>query len=202
MIGPAERLRALQARGVAGQTRAFEDTDALGALDAITEERPDVVLIELGFADTPRGAALIKRIKADPTLAVCDLRVVAHDGRDLGQAATSSPPAASLDQRGTRRAPRALMPDGIHVQIDGNAATLINLSLVGAQVLSPTSLRPNQRVRFTLPDQTQPTRCRAAVAWAAFEIPQGRALYRAGIEFVDADQALVARFIQANKDKK
>jgi len=218
VIGPPEHLPALQARGIAGQTDAFDDTDALGALDAITDQRPDVVLIERGFAETPRGMALIKRIKADPTLAACNIRIVAPDGRDTRSAAPgaatgvspSSPAAvatavgtvaeaaATLDQRGTRRAPRAVMPEGIDVQIDGNPATLVNLSPLGAQVISPTSLKPGQRVRFTLPDPTRPARCRGTVAWAAFEIPKGLARYRAGIEFVDADQAAVERFIRAH----
>jgi hypothetical protein len=232
VIGPAEHLPALQARGVVGQTSAFDDTDALGALDAITDQRPDVVLIEHGFAETPRGLALIKRLKADPTLAACNIRVVAPDGRDApladrerasrgvptspAAAAVAAAPAAApattpatapattpqalatLDQRGTRRAPRAVMPEGLDVQIDGNPATLVNLSPLGAQVISPTSLKPSQRIRFTLPDTTQTTRCRATVVWAAFEIPQGLARYRAGIEFVDADQAIVARFIQTH----
>ena len=240
VIGPVEHLPALQARGIEGQTRAFEDTDALGALDAITKDRPDVVLIERGFADTPRGAALVKRIKADPALTACSIRVVGPDGRDPGRGDTSSPvlghgaignsapavapastrpsPAAALaaapsttpateeklDQRGTRRAPRTTMPDGVDVQIDGNAATLIDLSSLGAQVVSPTSLKPSQRIRLVLPDPTQPARCRSAVVWAAFEIPKGLARYRAGIEFVDADQTLVARFVRARavKNKK
>jgi hypothetical protein len=34
---------------------------------------------------------------------------------------------------------------GIEVTIDGNPAALINLSVVGAQVVSPTILKPNQR---------------------------------------------------------
>ena len=224
VIGPVKYLPTLEARGVQGETRAFEDTDALGALDAITEERPDVVLIERGFADSPRGAALIKRIKADPTLAACDIRVVGSDGRDTRRAdpssaglrqgpsgtpggavgspaaavaAAPSTAAAKLDQRGTRRVPRTVMPEGVDIELDGHPATLINLSTLGAQVVSPISLKPSQRVRVTLIDPTEPTRCRATVAWAAFEIPNGLARYRAGVQFVDADQALVARFIQA-----
>ena len=224
VVAPAEHLPALEARGIEGQTRAFEDTDALGALDAITEDRPDVVLLERGFADSPRGAALIKRIRADATLAACNIRVVGPDGRDTERGATPAaapggtapvhapaspavpspaPAAAStLDQRGTRRAPRAVMPEGIDVLIDGNPATLIDLSPIGAQVVSPTSLKPHQRVRLLLPDQTQPARCRAAVVWAAFEIPRGLARYRAGIQFVDADQTLLARFIQKKATNK
>ena len=110
------------------------------------------------------------------------------------------PPAvAPLDQRGTRRAPRFQIVEGIEVQIDGNAAALVDLSTLGAQVISQVILKPNQRIRFTLVDPPRQTRCRAAVAWAAFEIPKGTACYRAGIEFFGADQEFVARFIQANK---
>jgi len=40
------------------------------------------------------------------------------------------------------------------------------------------------------------------VIWAAFEIPKGLASYRAGIEFIDADQVVVAHFIKANTETK
>ena len=108
-------------------------------------------------------------------------------------------PAAPLDQRGTRRAPRFRMVDGIEVQIDGSPATLVDLSLVGAQVVSSTILKPNQRIRVILPNGTPPVRVAAAVAWAFFEIPKGGARYRAGVEFFDADQAVLTRFIETNK---
>ena len=42
-------------------------------------------------------------------------------------------------------------------------------------------------------------RIRSAVVWALFEMPKGIPRYRAGIEFFDADQEAVARFIEANK---
>lgn len=157
----------MQARGVEGQTRAFEDTDALGALDAIADDRPDVVLIERGFAESSRGAALIKRIKADPALTACNIRVVGPDGRDagrddpsstsLGRAASGSPVVADtapsgvakLDQRGTRRAPRAVMPEGVTVQLDGNPTTLVNLSYFGAQIIcaDEPKTRPTHQAR-------------------------------------------------------
>ena len=37
--------------------------------------------------------------------------------------------------------------------VDGNPATLVDLSTGGAQVLSATVLKPNQRVRVTLADE-------------------------------------------------
>jgi hypothetical protein len=85
------------------------------------------------------------------------------------------------------------------VLVDGNPATLIDLSLVGAQVISASTLRPNQRLRMSLPDAIRPIRFSAGVAWAAFEMPKGGPRYRAGIEFYDADADAVGRFIDSNK---
>ena len=217
LIASPEHLKVLKERNDLEGAVAFSDADALRALDVITRQRPGVVALERLFASTSRGAALINRIKADPSLSTCEIRIVAHDSeysrvspRRPGEAPAAAaapaavaeaPPAAAapLDQRGTRRAPRHKIVDGVDVQIDGNPAALLDLSLVGAQVVSPTVLKPNQRVRFSLSDGTRPSRFSAAVAWASFEIPKGAPRYRAGIEFFDADPATVTRVIDANK---
>ena len=216
LIASPEHLSVLKERNDLEGAVAFSDADALRALDLITRQRPGVVALERLFASTSRGAALINRIKADPTLAACEIRIVAHDSeysrvspRRPGEAPAASAPAAvaeappaaaaPLDQRGTRRAPRFRIVDGVDVQIDGNPATLLDLSLVGAQVVSATVLKPNQRIRFALTDGARPTRFSAAVAWASFEIPKGAPRYRAGIEFFDADPATVTRIIETRK---
>ena len=49
---------------------------------------------------------------------------------------------------------------------DGNAAALIDLSAVGAQVLSTKMLKPNQRIRLTLPEGKTAIRCTGSIAWA------------------------------------
>jgi len=233
LIAAPEHLPALKEHGFA-EALAFSDADALKALEAITREKPPVIALEKLFAATSRGAALIKRIKADPSLAGCEIKIVAHDGKPLtpkkkkdapAPAATPAPAAAApvpepppapapapavavapapaaaapLDQRGTRRAPRFSVTKGIEVMIDGNPAALINLSTVGAQVVSPTILKPNQRVRMTLPDADGPIRLMAGVAWAAFEMPKSGPVYRAGIEFYDAEAGNLDRFIDSNK---
>jgi hypothetical protein len=224
LIAAPEHLPALKEHGFA-EALAFADGDALKALEAITREKPPVVALEKLFAATSRGAALIKRIKADPSLTGCEIRIVAHDGKPLtpkkkkdapapvepppppapapAVAAAPAPPVAApatpLDQRGTRRAPRFNVTQGIEVMIDGNPAALINVSTVGAQVVSPTILKPNQRVRMTLPDADGPIRLMAGVAWAAFEMPKSGPVYRAGIEFYDAETGNLDRFIVANK---
>ena len=205
LVAAPEYLPALQEQGDFGDALAFSDADALKALEAITRDRPKVIALETQFAATSRGAALIKRIKADPKLRKCEIRVVSLEG-DSEEFSQSDPTlrgaeteAVKLDQRGTRRAQRAKIVDGVEVLIDGSPAMLIDLSVVGAQVVSPTILRPNQRVRMILPDEERPIRCVAGVAWAAFEMPKSGPRYRAGIEFFDAESDNLDRFIEQNK---
>ena len=192
----------------------FSDADALCALDVITARRPGLVVLERLFAATPRGAALINRIKADPALEQSEIRVLSHDSdyaRVLPRAAARAngaaaavaesvsravpAPDAPLDRRGTRRAPRFKMAGQVEVLIDGKAAGLIDLSTCGAHVTSPTILRPNQRVRMALSDDAGVVKFSAAVAWASFEMPpEAGPRYRAGINFVDADGPSVDAF--------
>ncbi len=215
IIGPPDTLAALTAHAHASEVYSFSDADALEALDEITRRQPPVVVLDRLFAATSRGAALINRIKADPALDRTEIRIVSPEtGRarvsprlaadphaEPVPAAAAAATAPALDQRGTRRAPRFRLAKGIEVLIDGNPATLVDLSAVGAQVVSATILRPNQRVRLTLPDPSRPLRFSAVVAWAAFELPKTppSAQYRAGVAFVDADPAAVTAFAQAVK---
>jgi CHASE2 domain-containing sensor protein len=204
IVAAPEHLPALQEQGDFADALAFSDADALKALEAITRDRPKVIALEKQFSATSRGAALIKRIKADPKLRKCEIRIVSHDGDNeevdaepASRGAQAAP--VRLDQRGTRRAPRVKIVDGVEVLIDGSPATLIDLSVAGAQVISLTILRPNQRVRMILPDEERPIRCVAGVAWAAFEMPKSGPRYRAGIEFFDAESGNLDRFIEQNK---
>jgi hypothetical protein len=201
IVAAPEYLPALQEQDEFGDALAFSDADALRALEAITRDRPKVIALERQFAVTSRGVALIKRIKADPKLRKCEIRVVSHEGESEEVQQPASPEAApvKLDQRGTRRAARVKIVEGVEVLIDGSPATLIDLSVVGAQVISLTILRPNQRVRMTLPDEERPIRCVAGVAWAAFEMPKSGPRYRAGIEFFDAESGNLDRFIEQNR---
>ena len=208
LIASPEYLPALRERKELGEVVAFPDTDALKALDLITRQRPKVVALERDFAATSRGTALINRIKADPSLTECEIRIISHDNGDGTTSPdsvveTAAPPvvAAPLDQTGTRRAPRFNITDGVEVQVDGKPAALINLSLVGAQVLSPTILKPNQRVRFILADKPKAVRIGSVIAWAAFELPKAGPRYRAGVEFLEADQAAVQKIIDAKRKK-
>jgi len=201
LIATPEHLARLKGHdGLAG-AQAFADSDALRALETITRQRPSLVALDATFAKTSRGAALINRIKADPALTSCEIRLIVPDetSADRGSGAATPAMLGPLDYRGTRRATRFTMKDGIEMLIDGNPTSLVDLSLVGAMVISPTILRPNQRVRVSLPDARRALRFGGAVAWAAFELLGARPRYRAGIEFFTADDAAIQQFIDANK---
>ena len=214
LIAAPEHLQALKERDEFIDAQVFSDAEALRALEVITRKRPDVVALERGFASTTRGAALINRIKADPKLATCEIRVVAPDsgysrtpaaagtstdGAAVAVAAAPAVAPAPLDQRGTRRAPRVRIVDGVEVLVDGNTATLVDLSTVGAQIVSPTILKPNQRVRMSIAHGHKPLRINAGVAWASFELVKTGPRYRAGVEFFDAEPERVQKFIDAKK---
>jgi PilZ domain-containing protein len=213
LIASAEHLPALKEREDFSDAQAFSDAEALRALEVITRKRPDVVALERVFAATTRGAALINRIKADPKLSSCEIRIIAHDSDYSRVAAGGSPPstdgaavavaeapaAAPLDQRGTRRAPRVRVVDGVEVIVDGNAATLVDISIVGAQVISVTILKPNQRVRLSINDGKKAIRVGAGVAWASFELAKSGPRYRAGIEFFDAEPEPLQKFIESKQ---
>lgn len=210
LIGSAELLPHLKDRTGSdpGDLLQFTDVDALRALEAITERKPAVVAIEKEFAATPRGSALINRIKADPTLTSCEIRIVSPTaepvkvtkGKGPEPSVVAGAPPAPLDQRGTRRAPRFRVSGQVEVLVDGNLAILVDLSTIGAQVLSPTVLKPNQRVRMSLSDEHSSVRFNASVAWASFEIPKNtNPRYRAGIEFIDADKSAVNAYLARHK---
>ncbi len=222
---------------VEGEVLTFADTEPIQALQAIMEQRPGLVVLERLFAATPRGAALINRIKSDPQLSHAEVRVMSHTGdytRQVVKPSTASAPPAgqpaastgtiatgtataaqttatqvataegtkALDWQGTRRAPRFRVRAGVELQLDGNPAAVIDLSTVGAQVLSPTVLRPNQKVRITIPIEDLQMRFRGAIAWAKFELPKApvkSAQYRAGVEFTDADAMAIDSFTNRHK---
>ena len=90
----------------------FADTDAHMAMEVITRERQKIIALERVFASSRRGVALMDRIKGDPALAKTEVRIVL-----------------------SRQAPR-IQVSSMHVIIDGNPAIVVDLSMMGAQVVS------------------------------------------------------------------
>jgi hypothetical protein len=213
LIGLADTLPSLQEQlDPSAEVQTFTESEALEALDHIIRTKPAVVAMQDEFADSSRGQALINRIKDDATLSDVEVRVMAknaaknrvavkrgkHGGTAAAVAVDESKP---LDQKGTRRAPRTRIKDGVEVAVDGNPAALVDLSQVGAQVVSATVLKPNQRVRIIMGDGKGAVKCAGSIAWAAFEMPKGMPTrYRAGIDWgVVPEAANVEGFAKKHK---
>jgi hypothetical protein len=215
LIGPEDALPSLQERlDPTAEVQSFNESEALEALDHIIRTKPALVAMQDEFADSSRGQALINRIKDDASLSDVEVRVMARNaannrvavkrgshGGGGGAVAVADQPKPALDQKGTRRAPRIRIKDGVEVAVDGNPAALVDLSTVGAQVVSPTVLKPNQRVRVTMGEGKTVVRCAGAIAWAAFEMPKGMPTrYRAGIDWgVTPEAPNVEGFAKKNK---
>jgi len=185
---------------------ALDESDTHGLIDVLVRRRPKVVVLERRFLSTAKGSALVHRLRHDEDLPRVEIRVLPTEHAvtlttSHSPLATSPAAVAALAQPiagSIRRAVRVVIPDGVHVQVDGVPAALIDLSTLGAQVVSSRALRPNQRVRLQFTDEYGAVvRAHAGVAWSAFELPPGGPpRYRAGVEFRDADPAAIEEFYE------
>jgi hypothetical protein len=191
LIGPAAALDLLRKQLASDHpVQLFTDHEVREAVEYIATARPEIVAIDAEFAVSARGEALIGRIEDDPTLR-CQLKLLARGEnqpaptRKSGSGITpaGAAPAAPYEKHGTRRATRVRMPEGVAVTLDGNPAELVDLSTIGAQVVSRVVLRPNQRVRVALPEGRRHLRFAGSVVWASYEMPSGKSpRYRAGLK--------------------
>jgi hypothetical protein len=185
---------------------ALDEADTQGILDVVARRHPKVVVLERRFLMTSKGAALVHRLRHDEDLPRLEIRVLPTE-HAVALTTSHSPlvtsPAAvvSLAQPITgpvRRAVRVPMPEGVQAQVNGMPAALVDLSTLGAQVISARALKPNQSVRVQLADERGGVvRARAGVAWAAYELPPGSPpRYRVGMEFHDADPVAIEAFYE------
>jgi hypothetical protein len=96
----------------------------------------------------------------------------------------------------TRQARRVTMNEGVKVYIDGIASELVDLSTLGAQIVSPSVCRPNRPVRVELSRDANPIACQARIVWARVEhgSQDELVLYRAGVEFTEANVPALQAF--------
>jgi hypothetical protein len=172
-----------------GRALSFSDRNLASALESIRAHGPQLVVVDAVFAQTPQGVAFIDRVEK-LAIAPSDIRLIAR----VGGSWTTTPRTSSLAVvdgpigLNTRRAPRFLVRDPLEAVVESRSATLVDLSVLGAQVVSQPALCPRQTITVALPDIDDMLRVTAQVAWSVFEKPQAatEAYYRAGIEFMDA----------------
>ena len=181
----------------------LSEADTQRALDIIARRRPAVVVIEQRFLSTSRGQAFVHRLRNDEDLPSLEIRVLptehvaalssAHSPLGLSPGAIIA--LAQPLHGPVRRAVRVPIPDGVQVQVDGVPAELVDLSIHGAQIVSAKNIKPSQKVRVQLADDSGTYRAIAGVAWSSFELQKGQApRYRVGVEFDNADPDALEAF--------
>jgi len=96
-----------------------------------------------------------------------------------------------------RQAPRVKSRDGLDLTVDGAQSALVDVSSMGAQILSPVAMKPNRTLRMLLRAGEQALACKARVIWARFEQPRGAvaARYRVGVKFTEVEEGAVDDFL-------
>jgi hypothetical protein len=198
---------------IPGRVAHFTNRDLSAALEAVKTHQPRMVAIDALVAQTQQGIGFIKRIESLAMPRCAMVLIVRADGGwrttpldpppdvtpqiSIASSKTARPAIVpvSLPVSNTRRAPRFPMLDAIVAAVEGAQASLINISVLGAQVVSLPVLRPGQTVKVALPDVQDTLRLTAHVAWSIFEQnSQGIAVYRAGMSFTDAGQGMLEAF--------
>jgi len=205
----------IQAASVfSGRVIRFTDNKLAAAFESIQLNHPRLVAIEAPFAQTPQGQAFIERVEKLGVRGSTIQLIVQTNGRwmaapygtqadaaDAGglkadrKAAVVAAPATVTPAKGanTRRAHRFKVLDSLDAVVENRQANLVNISILGAQVVSQPALRPNDHVKILLPDNSETVRVTAQVAWSTFE--QARmgteTYYRAGMEFTDAAKEIL-----------
>jgi hypothetical protein len=215
VVADVARMPAIRAGlQVVGRAMHITSGNLASAMESIKNFQPKLVAVDALFAQTLTGAAFIERVEK-LGIADSEVRLIARiEGswvttsrrQRTGVITLSAPPivavsapsvtatsapltAAHIAAVSTRRAPRFLVRDPLDVVVENGSAALIDISILGAQVVSGSVLRPNQKIRIALPDNRDMLHVMAHVAWSTFEKPKlADAHYRAGMEFTGAAQ--------------
>jgi hypothetical protein len=208
IIAEPEMLNTLRAdMHIDGRALFFSNSSLAQAFEAVRTHAPRFVALEAKFAASGAARAFVPRIDRVIPAGTTEIRVIARvdgvwrlttPGEEQRVAAVKEPPAgASQVSLNTRRAPRFAVTGPIDAVIDGKAVKLVNVSVLGAQVVSGPALRPKQKIKVALPDvDNDQLRFAAHVAWASFERPSQDAQYRVGLEFDDAAAQALETYCQ------
>jgi len=220
VIADPNRMAAIrETASLPGRMMPFPAASLGSAMESVRAYRPKVVAIDAELAQTPSGVSFLDRVE-QLNIAKSILLLVEHDGRWVsttrgGANGRVTPGAAPPAQNGapkiaaapaaptprpevvsTRRAPRFLVKSSLDVVVESGCAHLVDLSVLGAQLVSLPVLRPGQKLKVSLPDTDDMLNIVAQVAWSLFEKPQVQAEphYRVGLEFTDAAQVALEQY--------
>jgi hypothetical protein len=170
----------------------LDASDAAPSPSQVAGGAQPLLVIGRSFANASASLPFIEQFRVANQNA--DVRVLADDGTGVPHLlkARVSPPALPALRsasyplaRRTRRSARHRLPDLVRAIVNGSSVQVINLSALGAQVVSTEILRPGQRAQLTLAGVSRTIRIEGLVAWSTLEMDRPtRALrFRAGLAF-------------------
>jgi hypothetical protein len=207
IIADADKIAAVRAaRPIAGSVLYFSDANLASALETIRTQSPRLVAVESQFAESGAGKAFVDRLRALTQDAEIQL-LKKNDGgwTTSGNGdAEGAPEAAAAAAEGelaglnTRRAPRYLVVEPADAAVDGTTINIVDVSVLGAQVISELVMRPKQRVKITIQEGDAGIRVAGRVAWSVFEKMRDHPLprYRVGMEFDDGTKQALEEFLK------
>jgi hypothetical protein len=171
----------------------IEVGETMPAPESLAGQKPPVVLLAQSVAWSAAGWQFVERFRLlspDSEIRVLPLNEIASS--KLLQMTPDAPAAGALRAASftlhrvpARRSARRRVSQGTTAVVNGRNAFLVDISTLGAQVLTPVLLKPGQQVSFSLTSSGSPPRVRGSVAWSLYELkgPGGLPHYRAGIGF-------------------
>jgi PilZ domain-containing protein len=151
-----------------------------------------VLLVEAGSRWTaiPRNAARILGRSQSDAAAAADPALITPLRQALTAVPSQLPVAVRADVSSTRRVPRFAVRDPLKVVVESGQARLVDISVLGAQIVSMPILRPRQKIKVALPDSDAMLNVVAQVAWSSFERLrlESEPYYRVGLEFAGSSQ--------------
>jgi hypothetical protein len=187
-----------------GRVLRYATSNLASALESIRANQPGLIILDSVFLHTEAGHGFVQRIN-NLNIAKLVLQQTAFDHghwtmTPIDQAPpTQRPPdsqrVVAVKQAGldTRRAPRFRVQDVPQAVVDGTPINVVDLSVLGAQMISTPMMRPNQKIKVNLPDSNGGIQLTANVAWSVYEKrPNDPAPhFRVGVEFSNAEQAIL-----------
>ena len=168
LIASPTAIQILQEQPYLQVAHAFVDSDVNDALAVIREQDRPLVVLERDFARSARGEAFINQLNEELRGTRFEVRIV-----------------------GVRRAARHKLRE--RILIDGQSATVLDISTKGAHILSMAPVKPRQRVRVLLREGDRPLT--GVAVWVHFELPEEGPRYRAGIEFASSASQALSEYI-------
>jgi len=190
LVRPDLLARARQHFEVDPSISVFDASEIVPPVNVVAARAQMLLVVERVFTEIPAGMEFLERFREANGTA--EIRVLNNDSGgqpSVLQQAVSHP--AHLALRGAsqplgrvtgRRALRVQMPSHAAAIVNGVSVKLVNVSPHGAQVVSPSILRPGERVSARLPGNP---RLHGTVVWCAFELSAEthKPAYRAGLSF-------------------